>query len=262
MTRPAVATVTALASVPAGAVDSLEKERQSCVGAVLSATGLVKGFGPDRSRLEVIRGVDLDVSRGELVAIAGRSGSGKSTLLHILGGLMHPDSGRTQLAGRDLYALTERQRARMRNRRIGFVFQMHHLLPEFTALENVMLPALIAGRSEAWARERGRDLLGVMQLSERQSHKPGELSGGEQQRVAVARALVNEPELVLADEPSGNLDEEASETLHAMLDELSRAGEQAFVVATHSPTLARRARRALMLSGGALSPMQELEASL
>jgi lipoprotein-releasing system ATP-binding protein len=222
----------------------------------------VKSFGPGGSRLEVIRGVDLDVSRGELVAIAGRSGSGKSTLLHILGGLMHPDSGHAQLAGRDLYALTDRQRARIRNQRIGFVFQMHHLLPEFSALENVMLPALIAGRSEAWARARGHDLLAAMQLSERGSHKPGELSGGEQQRVAVARALMNEPEVVLADEPSGNLDEEASENLHALLDELSRDRDQAFVVATHSPTLARRARRTLMLAGGALSPIQQVEESL
>ena len=232
------------------------------MGPVLRATGLVKAFGSGSAKLEVIRGVDLDACRGELVAIAGRSGSGKSTLLHILGGLMHPDSGRAELAGHDLYAMNDRQRAHARGARVGFVFQMHHLLPEFSALENIMLPALIAGHGESWARSRARDLLAAMQLSERTRHKPGELSGGEQQRVAVARALVNEPEVVLADEPSGNLDEEASDNLHALLETLSRQHEQAFVVATHSPTLAVRAQRTLMLADGVLSPIEQLERSL
>ncbi len=232
------------------------------MAAVLRATELAKSFGPGESRVDVIRGVDLEVERGELVAIAGRSGSGKSTLLHILGGLLHPDAGRAEIAGRDIYALGDSQRARLRNREVGFVFQMHHLLPEFTALENVMLPAWIAGRSDTEARRRARDLLDAMQLRERVAHKPGELSGGEQQRVAVARALVNEPEVVLADEPSGNLDEQASENLHALLDTLSREREQAFLVATHSPTLARRARRTLYLSGGTLRPTEHLEEAL
>ena len=231
------------------------------MGAVLRATGLVKSFGPDGA-LEVIRGADLEVARGELVAIAGRSGSGKSTLLHMLGGLLHPDAGSAELAGHDLYALNDGQRARLRNQRVGFVFQMHHLLPEFSAVENVMLPALIGGRREAWARARAMELLDAMSLSERSTHKPGELSGGEQQRVAVARALVNQPEVVLADEPSGNLDEEASESLHTLLDSLSRQHDQAFVVATHSPTLARSSRRTLMLSAGILSPVVQLEKAL
>jgi len=231
------------------------------VGAVLRATGLVKAFGPDGT-LEVIRGVDLEVGRGELVAIAGRSGSGKSTLLHMLGGLLHPDSGTAELAGDDLYSLSDSQRARVRNQRIGFVFQMHHLLPEFSAVENVMLPALIAGRRDGWARTRAMELLDAMALADRCTHKPGELSGGEQQRVAVARALVNQPEVVLADEPSGNLDEEASENLHALLDTLSREHDQAFLVATHSPTLARSSRRTLMLTSGVLSPVEQLERSL
>ena len=226
---------------------------------VLRATELVKSFGRPPARVEVLRGASLQVGRGELVAVAGSSGSGKSTLLHILGGLMHPDRGHVALGGEDLYGLGDRQRAARRSQRVGFVFQMHHLLPEFSALENVMLPALIGGRRDGAARTRALELLDAMGIAARARHKPGELSGGEQQRVAVARALVNAPEVVLADEPSGNLDHEAAETLHRLLETLSRERSQAFLVATHSPSLARRAQRTLVLSGGRLQPMEQLE---
>ena len=230
--------------------------------AVLRATDLHKSFGRPPSRLEVLRGADLEVGRGELVAVAGSSGSGKSTLLHILGGLMHPDRGTAELGGEDLYGLGDRQRANRRSRHVGFVFQMHHLLPEFSAVENVMLPALIAGAREAAARARALELLDAMGIASRARHKPGELSGGEQQRVAVARALVNAPEVVLADEPSGNLDREAAETLHRLLERLSQERSQAFLVATHSPSLARRAQRTLVLHAGKLQPMEQLETVL
>ncbi len=221
-----------------------------------------KSFGSQASRLEVLRGLSLAVERGDFVVIAGSSGSGKSTLLHILGGLMHPDAGNVELSGQDLYGVRDRERAAIRNRRVGFVFQMHHLLPEFSAVENVMLPALIAGAGAAAARERAQELLEWMGIASRARHKPGELSGGEQQRVAVARALVNSPEVVLADEPSGNLDRDASETLLRLLERLSHERQQAFVVATHSPSLARRAQRMLVLRDGALKPVAKLEAVL
>ncbi len=232
------------------------------MAAILRATALCKSFGRAPARVDVLTGVDLEVQRGELVAVAGSSGSGKSTLLHILGGLMHPDAGRAELAGEDIYALGERARARLRSRRVGFVFQMHHLLPEWSAVENVMLPALIAGRRETAARARAMELLDSLGVAGRASHKPGELSGGEQQRVAVARALVNEPDVVLADEPSGNLDRDASEALHQVLERLSRERQQAFLVATHSPSLARRAQRTLVLAAGSLRPLQTLETVL
>jgi len=212
--------------------------------------------------VHVLRGADLEVQQGEMVAVAGSSGSGKSTLLHILGGLMHPDAGCAELGGDDLYGLSDRERTRRRSRQVGFVFQMHHLLPEFTAQENVMLPALIAGRGESQAAARALELLDSMGLAARARHKPGELSGGEQQRVAVARALVNAPEVVLADEPSGNLDRESSEALHALLERLSRERNQAFLVATHSPSLARRAQRTLVLADGMLKPLERLETVL
>ena len=230
--------------------------------AVLRAFDLSKTFGRAPSQVEVLRGATLAMERGEFVAVAGSSGSGKSTLLHILGGLMHPDAGRVELGGEDLYALGDRQRAHRRSRRVGFVFQMHHLLPEFTALENVVLPALIAKERESVARTRAMELLEAMGIAGRARHKPGELSGGEQQRVAVARALVNMPEVVLADEPSGNLDRESSDSLLRLLEQLSRERRQAFLVATHSPSLARRAQRTLVLSEGTLRPLQQLETVL
>ncbi|MFQ5599513.1 MAG: ABC transporter ATP-binding protein [Candidatus Krumholzibacteriia bacterium] len=223
---------------------------------------MCKSFGRRESRVEVLHGTELEVARGELVAVAGRSGSGKSTLLHILGGLMHPHAGHVELAGEDLYGSSDRRRARFRNRCVGFVYQMHHLLPEFSALENVMMPALIAGNGASEAGRRALELLEQMALQDRARHRPGELSGGELQRVAVARALINDPEIVLADEPSGNLDHEASEALHDLLQRLSSERQQAFVIATHSPTLASRAQRTLALTWGRLAPIDLVDERL
>ncbi len=226
---------------------------------VLRATGLEKGFGAAAQRIQVLTGAELEVSAGELVTVAGSSGSGKSTLLHILGGLLHPDSGTVEVGGRNVYSLSETGRATFRSTQVGFVFQFHHLLPEFTALENVMIPALIAGSSAPEARARSSGLLSAMDLEARAAHKPGELSGGEQQRVAVARALVNQPQVVLADEPTGNLDQSNAQSLHTLLEELARERGAALVVAPHSPSLAQRAHHRLVLHGGRLTPMQMVE---
>jgi lipoprotein-releasing system ATP-binding protein len=213
---------------------------------------IVKSFPSGEGRLEVLRGASLAVEAGEIVAVVGPSGSGKSTLLHCLGGLDRPDAGRIAVDGIELSELPESEVARVRNLRIGFVFQFHHLLPDFTALENVMLPGLIAGRSEGDARERARELLEWVGLSARTSHAPAELSGGEQQRVAVARALANRPAAILADEPSGNLDARTASDLHDLLTRLRDDRGASFVVATHDASLARRADRVLALEEGRL----------
>jgi lipoprotein-releasing system ATP-binding protein len=226
---------------------------------VVRAAGVCKGFGPADARIQVLADVELAVAAGELVAVAGSSGSGKSTLLHILGGLLHPDAGQVEVDGDAVYGISEFRRAALRNTRVGFVFQFHHLLPEFTAAENVALPALVSGTGHAAALERARELLALMGLADRASHKPGEMSGGEQQRVAVARALVNHPRVILADEPSGNLDTKASEQLHAQLEDLARQRGVALVIATHSPALARRAHRTLVLKDHRLHVAGDLE---
>ncbi len=202
--------------------------------------------------IRVLRGVDLVVERGETVAIIGPSGAGKSTLLHVLGGLDLPTSGRVSLGGRDLSEMSDQELARVRNEFVGFVFQFHHLLRDFTALENVMMPQIIAGVDRSRARDRAMDLLDQVGLSERVEHRPAKLSGGEQQRVAVARALVNEPPALLADEPSGNLDRETSERLHAVLFDLVRHHDTALVVVTHNISLAERTDRVLELRDGIL----------
>jgi len=202
--------------------------------------------------IRVLRGVDLVVERGETVAIVGPSGAGKSTLLHVLGGLDLPTSGRVSLGGRDLSKLSDQELARVRNEFVGFVFQFHHLLRDFTALENVMMPQIIAGVDRPRAHARAMDLLSQVGLSDRVEHRPAKLSGGEQQRVAVARALVNEPPALLADEPSGNLDRETSERLHAVLFDLVRHHGTALVVVTHNTSLAERTDRVLELRDGIL----------
>ena len=204
----------------------------------------------DGSELTVLAGVDIEVAAGEAVAVVGASGAGKSTLLHLLGGLDRPTAGAVLLDGRDLAGLSERELAEVRNRRIGFVFQFHHLLREFSALENVMLPQLIAGADRAEARERAWELLGDVGLRERWSHRPSELSGGEQQRVAVARALANRPVLIIADEPSGNLDTHTAEQLHDLFFRLRAEHGVAMVLATHNRELADRADRILSLKDG------------
>ena len=220
--------------------------------AILSARGLVKSYPTATGALTVLDGLDADVYPGELVAVVGESGTGKSTLLHLLGALDRPTEGTVTYRGEDVFAKGDEALAAFRNRAIGFVFQFHHLLPEFNALENVSMPALIAGGTFQTADGRARQLLQMLGLGDRLDHRPSQLSGGEQQRVAVARALMNEPGLVLMDEPSGNLDTKTAERLHDELRRLSRADDQAFVIVTHNPTLAALADRTLTLEGGRL----------
>ena len=208
--------------------------------------------GGDGHELVVLEGVNLRVASGETVAIVGSSGAGKSTLLHLLGALDRPTAGAVFLGGRDISEVDGDELARMRNRGVGFVFQFHHLLREFTALENVMMPCLIAGRPRRASEERARELLTVVGLDERMSHRSTQLSGGEQQRVAVARALAAEPPLLLADEPSGNLDSQTSEELHDLLFHLRASQGLGMVLVTHNRKLASRADRILELRDGQL----------
>ena len=210
--------------------------------------------GGDGSPLHVLEGTELSVEAGESVAIIGESGSGKSTLLQLLGGLDRPTSGDVYLGGRPLRELEDDELSRIRNERIGFVFQFHHLLREFSALENVMMPLLIAGRPSREAKDRARELLSDVGLAGRLTHKPSQLSGGEQQRVAVARALCNRPLVLLADEPSGNLDPSTTEHLHDLLFEVSALHGSAMIIVTHDMGLAGRAGRVLELRGGKLIP--------
>ncbi|MBX6362953.1 MAG: ABC transporter ATP-binding protein [Gemmatimonadetes bacterium] len=216
--------------------------------AAIEARGLRKTYTEeDGSELTVLDGVEVRVAPGEAVAIIGASGAGKSTLLHLLGGLDRPTAGAVLLDGHDLATLPEKELAALRNRRIGFVFQFHHLLREFSALENVMIPQLIAGTDPAAAAERARELLDAVGLGRRLTHRPSELSGGEQQRVAVARALANRPVVLLADEPSGNLDSHTSEQLHDLFFRLRAEHGVAMVLATHNRELADRADRILLV---------------
>ena len=221
--------------------------------AILIGTGLRKIYiQEDGSELSILEGVEIAVTPGEAVAIVGASGAGKSTLLHLLGGLDRPTAGDVLLAGRNLATLSERELAAVRNRQIGFVFQFHHLLREFTALENVMMPVLIAGVAEIEARARASELLVEVGLGQRLHHKPWQLSGGEQQRVAVARALANQPAVVIADEPSGNLDTHTGEHLHELFFRLRAQHGVAIVIATHNRELADRADRVLHMKEGQL----------
>jgi len=223
-------------------------------GVVLEASGVRKSYRTPNGTLDVLSGVDLAVTQGTILTVLGASGSGKSTLLNILGTLDHPDEGSVSVRGRRVSGMSERELAAFRARSLGFVFQFHHLLPEFTAEENVMMPLLIAGRSDAESRERARTALTAVGLDARWEHLPSQLSGGEAQRVAVARSLVSEPELVLADEPSGNLDTRSAQTLHELIVRLARERRQTFVVVSHSDTLAALSDRVLVLEGGRLRP--------
>jgi lipoprotein-releasing system ATP-binding protein len=228
---------------------------------VLEARGLVKHFtGGDGSEIEVLAGVDLDVARGEFVAIVGASGTGKSTLLHLLGALDRPTAGHVRLDGTDYADLDADGLAALRNRRVGFVFQFHHLLRDFTALENVALPLLIAGEGRGTADARARELLASVGLEGRLAHRPPQLSGGEQQRAAVARALATGPMVLLADEPTGNLDQAHGDQLHELFASLAARFEMAVVVVTHNRGFAARADRILALEAGRLVPREAAEA--
>ncbi len=213
---------------------------------MLSAEGIFKSFG----NLKVLKGIDISIKEKEIVSIVGSSGAGKSTLLHILGTLDKPDSGSIVYDDRPIADLNEEDLASFRNKTIGFVFQFHHLLPEFTALENVCIPAFIGGVARKEAEKKAKDLLELMNLSDRLTHKPSALSGGEQQRVAVARALVNSPRIVLADEPSGNLDSAAARELHQLFFHLRDQIGQTFIIVTHNQELAKMADRTLSMKDG------------
>ena len=220
----------------------------------VKAAGLTKTYQDGVRRVEVLKGIDLAVEPGEMVAIVGPSGSGKSTLLHLLGALDRPDTGAVEIGGQSVAALSGAKIAAFRNRTIGFVFQFHQLLPDFTALENVMLPGRIAGREPREVLERARGLLLEVGLSERLDHFPNQLSGGERQRVALCRALALEPPLLLADEPTGNLDPESGETVFELLLSLQARHRTTGVLVTHNPEIARRCTRILRLDGGVLHP--------
>ncbi|HEX2735978.1 MAG TPA: ABC transporter ATP-binding protein [Polyangiaceae bacterium] len=219
-------------------------------GPVVLVQDLKKSFLHMGNRLDVLRGIDLTIDYGEVLSIVGASGAGKSTLLHCIGTLDLPSSGRLWLAGEELTKLSGSRLATVRNRLIGFVFQFHHLLPEFNALENVMMPGLIGGRSRSEMRERAKRLLDVVGLSHRETHRPGELSGGEQQRVAVARALALEPQLLLADEPTGNLDSSTGDAVHDLFFQINREYGTTIVVVTHNPGFAQRMPRVVRMRDG------------
>ena len=219
----------------------------------IKATNLSKSFQKDGSRIEILKNLDFEIAAGESVAILGASGAGKSTLLHILGTLDHPSSGSLFLNGEDVFKFNEQKLAELRNRKIGFVFQFHHLLPEFSSLENVMMPALISGVPKKEARRRAEFVLNEVNLGDRITHKPGELSGGEQQRVAVARAVIMEPDLILADEPTGNLDTETGERVQEVLINLNRKLGITLIVVTHNQLLAERLDRSIGLRDGKIS---------
>lgn len=221
-------------------------------GAVLAVEGLTKVFATPGGSLEVLRAVDFTPPAGQVTAIVGSSGAGKSTLLHILGALDRPTGGRVLFDGQDLFLWTDDRLARFRNEAIGFVFQFHHLLGEFSALENVMLPGLMAGRAWAHLETEARIMLDRVGLKNRERHRPSQLSGGEQQRVAVARALINHPRLVLADEPSGNLDRASSDGLQELIFSLARNEGETFVIVTHDERLAARADQVMLLEDGRL----------
>jgi lipoprotein-releasing system ATP-binding protein len=222
--------------------------------AFVDVGGLNKSYEVGLQKLHVLRGLELRVERGEMVAVVGASGVGKSTLLHVLGGLDRPDDGQIHVADTDLRGLTDNELVQFRNLNVGFVFQFHHLLPEFDAAENVEMPLRIARRPIKEARQRATELLGRVGLAERLAHRPGMMSGGEQQRVAVARALVMGPALLLADEPTGDLDERTADALHDLLREMHRERQLTSIIATHNPRLAAACDRVLRMEQGQLHP--------
>jgi lipoprotein-releasing system ATP-binding protein len=225
-------------------------------GELLRTERLEKVFGTGQTKVVPITALNFSIRRGEMIAIIGPSGAGKSTLLHLLGALDTPTSGTVYFAGRSLQGLTEAELAEYRSRKIGFVWQRHHLLPDFTAAENVAMPLLVQGRSQAEAMERALRWLGEVGLADRAQHRAAELSGGEQQRVAIARALANGPELLLADEPTGDLDEKNAQSIFDLMQSLHRSHELTSILATHNHSLARRADRVYLLEHGGLTPAE------
>ena len=220
---------------------------------MLDVRNVHKSFSQGPNRLHVLKGIDLKIKPGDIVTVVGPSGAGKSTLLHILGGLDQPDEGQVFLEGQEIYKLNDRQRSQVRNRKIGFIFQFYHLLPEFTALENVMLPAMVSQRGTMEElRSKSAGLLTQVGLQERLSHKPNELSGGEQQRVAIARALINEPKIIFCDEPIGNLDSANGHVIMDLLVGLNQKNRQTLVIVTHDEAMARRSSRMIMMKDGQL----------
>jgi lipoprotein-releasing system ATP-binding protein len=220
---------------------------------IIAATDLIREFRTTEGVLQVLKGISLEVHRGQMVAVTGASGVGKSTLLHVLGGLDRPTAGSVTFSGTPFGGLSEAELARFRNRKVGFVFQFHYLLDDFSALENVMIPMILGGRSHSEAATRGEQLLEQVGLKDRMTHRPKEMSGGEQQRVAVARALANEPDVVLADEPSGNLDTVTGRKLHELMFQLNEANATTFLVATHNRELADRCDLEFQLVEGRLA---------
>jgi len=217
---------------------------------MIKVVDLYKSFSMGAYEVSVLKGINLEIRRGEMIAIIGASGAGKSTLLHILGTLDKPSSGTVIFDGQDLFQMTEARQADFRNKRIGFVFQFHHLLPEFTALENACMPALVQRRDAASVESDAKALLDAVGLGHRLHHKPGELSGGEQQRVAIARALMQKPDLVLADEPTGNLDSHTGDALFRLMRDLNKAGGTTFVIVTHNDKLSAQADRIIHMQDG------------
>lgn len=234
-----------------------EEGARSRTEILVRVRGLEKHFYMGQERIQVLKGIDLDVVQGEMVGVVGSSGVGKSTLLHLLGALERPTRGTVEFGGQEIFQWGDYQLAEFRNKHIGFVFQFHHLLPEFTALENTMLPALIGKMEKKRAHAQARELLVEVGLEKRLHHRPGELSGGEQQRVAIARALMNRPELILADEPTGNLDRETGESIQELLRQLNRQRAQTFIIVTHNEQFARKMDRIVRLMDGKLYPFKE-----
>lgn len=228
-------------------------ENNSSIDSVLSCEHLCKHYQEIDTKIEVLKDINFSMQAGEYVAVVGRSGSGKTTLLHMLAGLDQPSSGVVKVCGKNISELSDRERGRLRNQHIGFVYQFHHLLPEFSALENVMMPLLIAGKGVRIARQEAQDLLTKMELGSRLSHRPAKLSGGERQRVAIARALVNRPDCVLADEPTGNLDSQSAQIIHELILNLNRDYGLSFLLVTHDEILAKQFQKTYRMEDGRLS---------
>ncbi len=226
------------------------------MSSILNARDIRKSFVTGKNQLNVLKDINLEINRGELVMLIGASGAGKSTLLSILGGLSRPTQGKVLISNEDIYALNDDKLADLRNRRMGFVFQFHHLLPEFTAVENVMIPALMAGTGRKEAAEKAKKILITIGLGGRLTHRPNELSGGEQQRVAIARALINDPDIIFADEPTGNLDKQNAEIIHKIILDFNKSFKQTFVIVTHNDALTAYGNRVIVIDDGYISKIK------